>query len=103
MSQYVFGLFSNIATNKAPGIFNLLGVPLNYTITAFAVTGNQVMASFTFYQLFDAGITLPVEVIIFFQYNDEGEITQVLHLIITHRLIQSTMQLFAGLNGSSML
>ena len=99
----MFGLFSNIATNKAPGIFNILGVPLNYTITAFAVTGNQVMGSFTFYQLFNAGITLPVEVIIFFQYNDQGQITQVMYLILTLCLIQSTMQLFAGVNGSSML
>ena len=80
----MFGLFSNIATNKAPGIFNILGVPLNYTVTAFAVTGNQVMGSFTFYQLFDAGLALPVEVIMFFQYNDKGEITQVMHLIIPH-------------------
>lgn len=84
MNQYVYGLFSNIATNKSPGIFNILGVPINNTITAFAVTGNQVMGSFTFYQLFDAGITLPVEVIIFILYNDQGEITQVTHLIINH-------------------
>ena len=61
------------------------------------------MASFTFYQLFDTGITLPVEVIMFLQYNNQGEITQVVHLIIGHCLFQSMMQLFAGLNGSSML
>jgi len=54
-----------------------LGVPISYTITGFTVTGNQVVGSFIFMQKFAGNITLPVEVILFFQYNDDGEITQV--------------------------
>jgi hypothetical protein len=71
-------LFSNIAANSTnSGVFNILGVPTNYTITGFAVTGNQVIASFIFSDLHPGGITLPVETILFLLFNDQGEILQV--------------------------
>ena|ERR1700685_4411428 len=76
--QYIFGLFSTIATESGnPDIFNLLGVPINYTVTGFTVTGPQVVASFIFWVLYPGNISLPVEVILFLQFNDQGEITEV--------------------------
>jgi hypothetical protein len=75
--QYVFGLFSAIASQTNPKVFNILGAPISYTITGFTVTGNQVVGSFTFMAKFAGNITLPVEVIFFMQFNDDGEITQV--------------------------
>lgn len=73
----MFGLFSTIATDLQPGIFNLLGVPINYTLTGFTVTGNQVVGSFIFNDVHSGNISLPSEVIVFLQFNDDGEITEV--------------------------
>ncbi len=73
----MFGLFSTIATNLSPGIFNILGIPINYTLTGFTVTGDQVVGSFIFYDMHPGNITLPLELILFLQFNDDGEITEV--------------------------
>ena len=73
----MFGLFSTIATNLSPGIFNILGIPISYTLTGFTVTGDQVVGSFIFYDMHPGNITLPLELILFLQFNDDGEITEV--------------------------
>jgi hypothetical protein len=75
--KYIFGLFSNIAQNTDPAVFNLLGVPINYTLTGFTVTGNQIAGSFIFSDLHPGNISLPVETILFMQFNDQGQITEV--------------------------
>jgi hypothetical protein len=62
-----------------PAVFNILGVPTNYTITGFTVTGNQVIGSFIFSDIHQGGISLPIEAILFLQFNDAGEITEVSH------------------------
>jgi hypothetical protein len=63
--------------NKSPTLFNVLGVPINYTVSGFTVTGDQVAASFIFNDLHPGNISLPVEVILFMKYNAAGEITEV--------------------------
>jgi len=63
-------------------VFNILGVPINYTITGFTVTGNQVVGSFVFWDIHQGGISLPIETILFLKFNDAGEITEVSHLFV---------------------
>lgn len=58
-------------------MFNILGAPVSYTMTGFTATGNQVVGSFIFMAKFVGNITLPVEIIFFMQFNNDGEITQV--------------------------
>ena len=77
-------------------------------MTGFTVTGNQVAASFVFWDMHVGNISLPVEVILFLRFNDEGEITQVRGFLFLFPFcedvdgISMTLR-FDGQSGSLML
>jgi len=101
-NQYIFGLFSTIATTVSPKLFNIVGIPINYTITGFTVDGDQVVASFIFYDMHPGDISLPIETILFLQFNSKGEITEVNSSPSVLDSYSSMMPHSVERNGSSM-
>lgn len=74
-TEYLFGLFANIALN--PNAFTLLGYPVNYTFTRFLGQGNVVsFAAIVEYMLPVTKTTIPQELDFWVTFNDKGEISQ---------------------------
>lgn len=74
-TEYLFGLFANIALN--PDAFTLLGYPVNYTFTRFLGSGNVVsFAAIVEYMLPVTKTTIPQELDFWVTFNDKGEISQ---------------------------
>lgn len=74
-TEYLFGLFANIALN--PDAFTLLGYPVNYTFTRFLGQGNVVsFAAVVEYMLPVTKTIVPQELDFWVTFNDEGEISQ---------------------------
>lgn len=74
-TEYLFGLFANIALN--PDAFTLLGYPVNYTFTRFLGSGNVVsFAAVVEYMLPVTKTTIPQELDFWVTYNEKGEISQ---------------------------
>ncbi|KAH0291117.1 hypothetical protein M436DRAFT_85631 [Aureobasidium namibiae CBS 147.97] len=74
-TEYLFGLFANIALN--PDAFTLLGYPVNYTFTRFSGSGNVVsFAAIVEYMLPVTRTTIPQELDFWVTFNDKGEISQ---------------------------
>ncbi|KAI4733353.1 hypothetical protein E4T50_16092 [Aureobasidium sp. EXF-12298] len=74
-TEYLFGLFANIALN--PDAFTLLGYPVNYTFTKFLGTGNVVsFAAVVEYMLPVTKTVIPQELDFWVTFNDKGEISQ---------------------------
>ncbi|KAI4717910.1 hypothetical protein E4T48_05814 [Aureobasidium sp. EXF-10727] len=74
-TEYLFGLFANIALN--PDAFTLLGYPVNYTFTRFLGMGNVVsFAAVVEYVLPVTKTSIPQELDFWVTYNDRGEISQ---------------------------
>ena len=53
---------------------------MTYSLTGFTVTADQVVGSFIFFDMHPGNISLPIELILFLQFNDDGEITEVTFL-----------------------
>ena len=74
-TEYLFGLFANIALN--PNAFTLLGYPVNYTFTRFLGQGNVVsFAAVVEYMLPVTKTVIPQELDFWVTFNDKGEISQ---------------------------
>ncbi|KAG9529156.1 hypothetical protein KCU93_g3649, partial [Aureobasidium melanogenum] len=74
-TEYLFGLFANIALN--PDAFTLLGYPVNYTFTRFLGSGNVVsFAAVVEYMLPVTKTTIPQELDFWVTFNEKGEISQ---------------------------
>jgi hypothetical protein len=74
-TEYLFGLFANIALN--PDAFTLLGYPVNYTFTRFLGSGNVVsFAAVVEYMLPVTKTMVPQELDFWVTFNDRGEISQ---------------------------
>lgn len=74
-TEYLFGLFANIALN--PDAFTLLGYPVNYTFTRFLGRGNVVsFAAVVEYMLPVTKTVIPQELDFWVTFNDKGEISQ---------------------------
>jgi hypothetical protein len=74
-TEYLFGLFANIALN--PDAFTLLGYPVNYTFTRFLGQGNVVsFAAVVEYMLPVTKTVIPQELDFWVTFNDKGEISQ---------------------------
>jgi hypothetical protein len=74
-TEYLFGLFANIALN--PDAFTLLGYPVNYTFTRFLGSGNVVsFAAVVEYLLPVTKTKVPQELDFWVSFNERGEISQ---------------------------
>jgi hypothetical protein len=74
-TEYLFGLFANIALN--PDAFTLLGYPVDYTFTRFLGQGNVVsFAAVVEYMLPVTKTIVPQELDFWVTFNDRGEISQ---------------------------
>ncbi|KAL8726172.1 MAG: hypothetical protein Q9166_006889 [cf. Caloplaca sp. 2 TL-2023] len=75
-TEYLFGLFANLATADA-GAISLLGIPLSYEVLHFAASQNIVAALTRFQFNFTAlNLVIPVEIDAWNAYNAQGQITQ---------------------------
>ena len=74
-TEYIFGLFANIALN--PNSFTMLGYPINYTVTHFTANQNIVsVATVVDFELPATNTTVPQELDIWITFNSKGEISQ---------------------------
>jgi hypothetical protein len=74
-TEYLFGLFANIALN--PDAFTLLGYPVNYTFTRFLGSGNVVsFAAVVEYMSPVTKTKVPQELDFWVTFNEKGEISQ---------------------------
>jgi hypothetical protein len=74
-TEYLFGLFANIAANA--GQLSLLGVPLSYEITKF--TANKYVSSASTVVTFNIsslGLLVPIEIDTWTAWNSAGQMTQ---------------------------
>ncbi|KAL8798128.1 MAG: hypothetical protein Q9182_006935 [Xanthomendoza sp. 2 TL-2023] len=75
-TEYLFGLFANLATAEA-GAISLLGIPLSYEVLHFAASQNVVAALTRFQFNFTAlNLVIPIEIDAWNTYNSKGQITQ---------------------------
>ncbi|KAJ7098446.1 hypothetical protein C8R43DRAFT_1141495 [Mycena crocata] len=73
-TEYIFGLFSGLATGTSGGT-PLIGIPLNETIIDLVVENNIVIAT-TLRDFNFTVATIPVQFQFKFMFNDEGNVTQ---------------------------
>ncbi|KAL8686413.1 MAG: hypothetical protein Q9224_005455 [Gallowayella concinna] len=75
-TEYLFGLFANLATAEA-GAISLLGIPLSYEVLHFAASQNVAAALTRFQFNFTAlNLVIPIEIDAWNTYNSKGQITQ---------------------------
>ncbi|ORX85569.1 hypothetical protein K493DRAFT_326727 [Basidiobolus meristosporus CBS 931.73] len=73
--EYLFGLFSNLASSSQTPTF--LGVPVSYSIFELAVTGDIVSTSVNVDFVHEAtGIHLPIQIDVWLRFNQKGEVEQ---------------------------
>ncbi|KAJ7293065.1 hypothetical protein C8J57DRAFT_1490530 [Mycena rebaudengoi] len=74
-TEYIFGLFSGLATGASVST-PLLGTPLNETVTGMVVNGNVIQVSSVRDFNWTASIRAPVRFDFKFMFNDQGLVTQ---------------------------
>ncbi|KAK3677781.1 hypothetical protein LTR78_002631 [Recurvomyces mirabilis] len=72
-TEYLFGLFTGNTLNA--GAATLLGIPLEYNVIHFAAT-DYVVSSATVHNFNFSSIILPVEIVGFFTYDSNKQISQ---------------------------
>lgn len=73
-TEYLFGLFCNLATSDS---FNVVGAPINYTLTQFVGQGNLVSNTvLVYFNVSSLKLVSPVQIQTYINFDAQGRISQ---------------------------